>query len=74
MLNRAPRMLAPLPASRVRSTHPLAAGIAVGCVPAAKGLLYSANPPLRVLAEALDTLGSGLIPVSLPLLGAVLYR
>lgn len=46
----------------------------VGCVPPAKALLFAPNPPLRVLAEAMETLGNGLIPITLPLLGAVLYR
>jgi hypothetical protein len=46
----------------------------VGCIPPLKALLYSPRPPLRVLSEALDTLGAGLIPTTIPLLGAVLYR
>lgn len=46
----------------------------MGCVPPAKALLFAPNPPLRVLAEAMETLGNGLIPITLPLLGAVLYR
>lgn len=50
------------------------AGIVVGCISPIKSLLFAPNPPLRVLAEALETLGNGLIPVTLPLLGAVLYR
>ncbi|PSC75420.1 auxin efflux carrier [Micractinium conductrix] len=49
-------------------------GIAVGCVPPLKGLIYAPHPPLRVLREALDTLGNGLLPANIPLLGAVLYR
>ncbi|KAL4424764.1 hypothetical protein ABPG77_000804 [Micractinium sp. CCAP 211/92] len=49
-------------------------GITVGCIPPAKSLLYSPRPPLRVLTEALDTLAAGLIPTTIPLLGAVLYR
>lgn len=49
-------------------------GIAVGCIPPVKALLYAPRPALRVLAEALDTLGAGLIPTTIPLLGAVLYR
>ncbi|KAL4437147.1 hypothetical protein ABPG75_004286 [Micractinium tetrahymenae] len=49
-------------------------GITVGCIPPLKALLYSPHPPLRVLAEALDTLGHGLIPTAIPLLGAALSR
>ncbi|EFN59257.1 hypothetical protein CHLNCDRAFT_137557 [Chlorella variabilis] len=49
-------------------------GIVCGCIPAVKGLLYSPHPPLRMLSEALDALGTGLIPTAIPLLGAVLYR
>ncbi len=51
-----------------------AAGIIVGCIAPLKSLLYSPHAPLRVLSEALETLGAGLIPTTIPLLGAVLYR
>lgn len=50
------------------------AGIAVGCIPALRSLMFGPNPPLRVLSEALRLLGDGLIPGAIPLLGAVLYR
>lgn len=56
------------------SCLPLPAACVVGCIPPVKGLLYGPRPPLRVVSEALDTLSGGLIPVSLPLLGAVLSR
>lgn len=49
-------------------------GVIVGCIPPLKYLLYSPHPPLRVISETLDTLGDGLIPTTIPLLGAVLYR
>ena len=39
-----------------------------------KALLYGTGSPLRALAGALDTLGAGLIPAAIPLLGAILYR
>lgn len=46
----------------------------VGCIAPVKALLYGPHPPLRVVSEALETLSDGLIPISLPLLGAVLAR
>jgi hypothetical protein len=39
-----------------------------------KALFFGPNPPLRMLSEACDALGAGLIPVATPMLGAVLYR
>lgn len=71
-------LLACLPPSPASLPPPLprrwAPGIVCGCIPAVKGLLYSPHPPLRMLSEALDALGTGLIPTAIPLLGAVLYR
>ncbi|GAB4818022.1 hypothetical protein N2152v2_005068 [Parachlorella kessleri] len=49
-------------------------GIVVGCIQPAKALLYGDNPPLRAISGVLTTLGSGLIPSTIPLLGALLYR
>ena len=49
-------------------------GLIIGCIPAAKQLLYSPDPPLRVVSESLELLGGGLIPTAVPLLGAVLSR
>lgn len=46
----------------------------MGCVPALKALLYGPNAPLQPLADVLSTLGNGLIPGAIPLLGAQLYR
>ncbi|KAI3433898.1 hypothetical protein D9Q98_003700 [Chlorella vulgaris] len=48
--------------------------IVCGCIPAVKALFFGPNPPLRMLSEACDALGAGLIPVATPMLGAVLYR
>ena len=51
------------------------AGVVVGCIPPVKGLFTgSPHPPLQLLSEAAGTLGQGLIPTTIPLLGAVLYR
>jgi predicted permease len=50
------------------------AGLAVGCTPPVRALLYGPNPPLRVVASAIDQLAAGLIPAAIPLLGAVLYN
>ena len=50
------------------------AGCVVGCIPPAKALFYGPRPPLGLVTEALEALAQGLIPVSLPLLGAVLSR
>lgn len=50
------------------------AGCIVGSVPPAKALLFGPHPPLQLVTEALDMLSDGLLPVSLPLLGAVLSR
>ena len=47
----------------------------MGCIPPVKGLFTgSPHPPLQLLSEAAGTLGQGLIPTTIPLLGAVLYR
>jgi predicted permease len=50
------------------------AGLAVGCTPPVRALLYGPSPPLRVVARAIDQLAAGLIPAAIPLLGAVLYN
>jgi hypothetical protein len=62
-------------------TQAAVAGVVVGCVPWLRGLLYrdpraegGGGAPLRVVADALDLLGAGLIPGAIPLLGAVLWR
>ena len=49
------------------------AGIVAGCTPPIRWLLFQEDSVLKPVAGALDLLGNGLIPSSIPLLGAVLF-
>ncbi len=50
------------------------AGVVVGCIPPLKALLFSDHPPLRFVTETLDVLSGAMIPSTVMVLGAVLYR
>eukprot|EP00884_Botryococcus_braunii_P000591 jgi/Botrbrau1/10532/Bobra.7_1s0013.1 len=51
------------------------AGIAVGCLAPVKDVLFGkGTPPLRVVGDSLDMLGSPMIPCMMLLVGAVLNR
>ena len=55
-------------------TQAAVAGTVVGCVPPIRRLLFDDNEPyLKPISEALRLLANGLIPSSIPLLGAVLF-
>ena len=50
------------------------AGIAVGCCPPLKRLLFGAHAPLEFVAHSLHTISGATVPVMSFILGAVLYR
>lgn len=55
-------------------TQAALAGVAVGCIAPARRALYGDDAPLGFLGDTIETLGDGLIPCTITLLGAVLYR
>ncbi|KAL6785981.1 hypothetical protein ACKKBG_A00915 [Auxenochlorella protothecoides x Auxenochlorella symbiontica] len=55
-------------------TQAALAGVVVGCIAPARNALYGHDAPLTFLGDTIETLGNGLIPCTIVLLGAVLYR
>lgn len=52
----------------------LLTGLAVGCAPPIKGLLFGADPPLSFLTDSLDVMADAMIPSMMLVLGSVLHK
>ncbi|CAL8462850.1 g2384 [Coccomyxa elongata] len=68
--------LAALPWSQMLNLPVLSAfaGLAVGCTPFLKGLLFGPAAPFGFVKDSLEVLGAPMIPCMMMVLGAVLYK
>ena len=60
--------------SSIQSLVILLTGLAVGCAPPIKGLLFGADPPLSFLTDSLNVMADAMIPSMMLVLGSVLHK